>query len=552
LEAKLAPLLKNNKVPSALAAGFFRMARRFLLGRSPANSLEASVFEILGKLSPQLRRVLVCSLQALDALPPRDRDRLLVAELTSDSDQPVEAPRLGELVSHELLQRFSEAVFNETDCAQEERPGLVRVVSDDPETSFIPVKICRLNGLRTNASPPELSLGDYQPQELQQQCTPEVIDGEVILDCQFQTEPCPGNAVEGTCLRVPDVRAGDGVILQGVNFFNIDAKVKLVAQPPATGTREVDAHVCGDEETPLTETVEGKEVTIGDCRVHDIVTFRVPGDLPPAIYGIKVVVPNNTGLPGFEQPEFESGGFQFIRVLPPETGTFQIASEILNCIKETPAPIFPEAGSDDVALRIIRVPILENLTPGEMNDSGNIRFSDVDSGEQRSLNRVLFQGGGVNTSGVSLVFIGFEVDNEDVFEKQIEDFEDAFVEILKSEWNAIASAVGALGGAVALALGLSSAWAAAISTAVALAINVFVALWAPADLIIEDAAAFTMLDLALLTGINFPPPPEVEFTSPGDIKVKVVPVSKGVQYRERREYRSNAEYHITLRYNRLS
>jgi uncharacterized membrane protein YphA (DoxX/SURF4 family) len=187
-----------------------------------------------------------------------------------------------------------------------------------------------------------------------------------------------------------------------------------------------------------------------------------------------------------------------------------------------------------------------------MNDSGNIRFSDVDSGEQRSLNRVLFQGGGVNTSGVSLVFIGFEVDNEDVFEKQIEDFEDAFVEILKSEWNAIASAVGALGGAVALALGLSSAWAAAISTAVALAINVFVALWAPADLIIEDAAAFTMLDLALLTGINFPPPPEVEFTSPGDIKVKVVPVSKGVQYRERREYRSNAEYHITLRYNRLS
>ena len=74
------------------------MIRRFLLGRSPANSLEASVFDTLGKLSPQLRQVLVCSLRVLDALSPRDRDRLLVAELTSDSDQPVETGRLGELV----------------------------------------------------------------------------------------------------------------------------------------------------------------------------------------------------------------------------------------------------------------------------------------------------------------------------------------------------------------------------------------------------------------------------------------------------------------------
>ena len=179
-----------------------------------------------------------------------------------------------------------------------------------PETPSIPVIICRVNGLRTNAFRPELSLGEYEPQEFQQQCTPEVVDGEVVLNCQVQTEPCAGNAVEDTCLRVPDVRAGEGVILQGVNFFNIDAKVRLVAQPPATITREVDAHVCGDEETPLTEIVGGEQETIGDCRVHDIITFRIPEDLPPAIYGIKVVVPNNTGLPGFEQPEIESSGFQ--------------------------------------------------------------------------------------------------------------------------------------------------------------------------------------------------------------------------------------------------
>jgi hypothetical protein len=128
------------------------------------------------------------------------------------------------------------------------------------------------------------------------------------------------------------------------------------------------------------------------------------------------------------------------------------------------------------------------------------------------------------------------------------------VEILKSNWNAIAGGVGATGGLVALALGLSNAWAAAIASAVTLAINIFVALWAPADLIIEDAAAFTALDLGSLTSANFPAPEARGFTSAGGIDVRIEPVSKGVQYTERREYRSgeeDSEYHVTLRYNRF-
>jgi hypothetical protein len=85
----------------------------------------------------------------------------------------------------------------------------------------------------------------------------------------------------------------------------------------------------------------------------------------------------------------------------------------------------------------------------------------------------------------------------------------------------------------------------AIAIVVVLAIAFFVAVWAPADLIIEDASAsFTTLDLAALTSPNFPPPPVVEFTSAGDIKVKIEPVNKGAaQYRERR---------LLLRYNRVS
>lgn len=66
----------------------------------------------------------------------------------------------------------------------------------------------------------------------------------------------------------------------------------------------------------------------------------------------------------------------------------------------------------------------------------------------------------------------------------------------------MARSVGSAGGLVAVALGLSSAWAAAIAAAITLAINIFVALWAPATLIIEDAAAFTALDLATLTSPN--------------------------------------------------
>jgi hypothetical protein len=361
-----------------------------------------------------------------------------------------------------------------------------------------------------------------------------------------QTDDCPGNEVEGTCLRVPEVRAGDAVVLQGVNFFDIQTRVRLEAQAPGTTTREVETHVCGDVTTPVTETVDGVERTIADCRVQDILTFRVPEDLPDGIYGLKVIVPNNVGLPGFGD-EFESTRTQFIRVVPSATATFQIAADILNAVKET-APAF--FGSDEVGIKTLAIPIAPDLTPGPVVER-NFEFGDVDSGEDRRMG-VLFQQGPIG--GVALSIIGFEIDNRDVFEKQIQDFADAYVEILKSGWAAIASSVGALGGLVALALGLSNAWATAIAAAVTLAINIFVALWAPADLIIEDAAAFTTLDLGMLTSPNFPQPAPVEFTSAGGIAVRVEPVSKGFQYVERREYRSDeedSEYHITLRYNRL-
>jgi len=551
LQEKLLPLLANNQVPSVLAAAFFQTARRFLLGRNPANALETTAFGVLQKLSPDLRRVLACSLQVFDAVPSEIRGQLFAPEISGLGDQPVGPSQLAELVSRELLQRASLEVFGEKDCFTEERPGLARFVSFSDDVGNPPLLgICRINGLRTNAFKPRLRLSDYTPDELQQQCTLEVVDDQAKLNCRVQTENCPGNQVEGTCLRVIEVAQGQAVTLEGYNFFNIDARVRLEAKPPGTVTREVDAHVCGDETTPLTEIVDGVELVILDCRVQDQMIFRVPEDLPEGIYGITVVLPNNSGNPGFGAV-LESFPQQFIQVVPSVTATFQIATERLDAVDETSPSWW---GSDEVGIRIIAIPVALDLTPGEITEDNthNFRFGNVDSGDDRDMSRVIFQQSGVG--GVALSIIGFEVDNEELYEKQIEDLGAAFEEILKSQWSLIATAVGGAAGTLtALALGISSAWGTAIAVAITLAIDLAFAYFGRADLIIEDAAAFTALDLATRLSPNFPLPPVLEFTSAGGVDVKVEPVSKDVQYIERRKYDGDdgSEYHITLRYNRL-
>ncbi|MDQ0175000.1 hypothetical protein [Bacillus chungangensis] len=168
------------------------------------------------------------------------------------------------------------------------------------------------------------------------------------------------------------------------------------------------------------------------------------------------------------------------------------------------------------------------------------------------MSRLLFNRN--NIGGVSLSIIGFEIDDEDAYKKQIRSFVDAYAEIIKSQWNAIAGTLGTLGSLTATALGLSTAWASAIAAAVTFLFDVFVALWAPADLIIEDVLGLTAKDLAALTSPNFPVPSISGFTSAGGIKVKISPLDKNVQYRELREYQSNEEssrYQIILRYNRF-
>ena len=552
-EAKLQELLKSNSIPSALAAAFFQMARRYTREASAASNLETDAFRIFDSLPSHLQRVLECTVQTFEGLPRSIRDPLIDSEITKDPSRPLDADFLAERVSKELLARTSLGALDDKDSLENPVPGQVRIIEGDEGIAALRVNICRLNGLRTSSFSPQLTAGEYEPEETQQICTPEVVNGEVLLNCKVQTGDCPGNSVDEVCIHVPQVQAGESVRLEGVNFFNVQARVRLSAKAPGTTTREVEAHVCGDLETPITEEVDGFQRVIADCRVHDRILFRVPEDLPTGIYSIQIAQANTTGIDF--GAELISLPDHFIEVVAPDDATFQIASEILEAKKETSPAFF---GSDEVGLRIGVITIAENLVPGPLVEhrfpsNNQTIFGNVDSGNTREMNRMLFQGAGIG--GVSLSIIGFEVDDQDVFEQQITEFQDAFVAVVQSAWQAVADAVGAVGGGVALAFGLSTAWASAIAAAIVLAILVVVALWAPADLIIEDVIGLSRADLSRLTSPNIAAPAVVEFTSSGGIDVAVEPVSKGVQYRERRKYRSKAEdsdYHITLRYNRLT
>ena len=552
---KLDKLLANTRVPSTLGASFFHLTRRYLAGKVAANALEDRAFATLRRLSPDLQRVLACALDSFDSLSILDRNRLYASDLLLDIDQPLDGAQLTQLFGQEIVENIGIKVFGDARCATEEHPGQVRT-PPHPGGEFPPppVRICRINGLRTQSFVPPLTVGDLNLEEIQQICHIVLEGNEPTLVCEVQTEPCTGGQVDNVCLRVQEVEPGQAVLLEGVNFSSVDTKV-LLKNIPFSSEREVDAHVCGDDETPLTENADGIEVLITDCRVHDRLTFSVPDDLPPGLYSMTVLVPNVSEVPGWG-PVLVSFG-EAIMVIPPSTARFQISSERLNAPAETSPAFF---GSDEVGINILAVPLFPDLTGGDLqrpNDGNPIRFGDVDSGETRGMDHLLFSHQ-QPIAGVGLSILGFEIDGEEAFERQIESFTEAFLDILKDELAFLLEHLKEVEAVVSklAAAGLTGLIAGAIAVAVVLAIDVFVALWAPADLIIEDAIGPTTLELVQLTSVNFPLPLPSEHITPQGIKVKVTPLEKiPLQYRERREYISDDEesrYQIELRYNRVA
>ncbi len=145
---------------------------------------------------------------------------------------------------------------------------------------------------------------------------------------------------------------------------------------------------------------------------------------------------------------------------------------MLNAREETSPASF---GSDEVSIRILAIPLLADLTSGTVQEA-NFRFGDVDSGEQRDMTRVLFSHQ-EHIAGVALSIVGFEIDSEDAFKRQIDSFSAAFIDIVKKEWDFIKAGLAAAGGYEALkGLGVKGFIVLAIAAAMTLAIDVFVAL----------------------------------------------------------------------------
>jgi hypothetical protein len=555
---KLDKLLANNRVPSTLGASLFHMMQRYLAGKAPGNALEESGFATLRSLPKELKRVLSCASDSFDSLTSGERNRLFDAGLLPGIEQPVDLAQLSIAFAQEVADRVGIQAFDDAACAITEHPGKVRVRPFVPgEENFDPlVRICRVNGLRTGSFAPPLGLGDYLPAETQQRCRV-ILEGDVPVQvCDVQATDCPGNDLGGVCQRVLEIEAGQGLVVEGVNFSSVNATVRIATRAaPQTVLREVPAQVCGDDETPLTERIQEQDRLILDCRVHDRLTFQIPGDLPPGVYSFQVAVPNLSPFPG-HGPVLLSN-VEYVSVATPSTARFEIRSETLFARAETSPASF---GSDEVGIRILSVPLFPDLSSGEAqlpNGGAAIRFTDVDSGETRAMDHLLFSHQ-QPIAGVALSIRGFEIDGEEAFEKQIESTLDVFISILKDQLAFVLDHLkeaGAIASKLA-SYGLAGLIAGAIAAAVVVAIDVFVALWAPADPIIEDMIGPSTQDLVELTSVDVALPPASEHITPQGIKVKVTPLGKlPGQYRERREYISDDEdsrYEIVFRYNRLA
>ena len=161
--------------------------------------------------------------------------------------------------------------------------------------------------------------------------------------------------------------------LQGVNYFSTDTKVRITNRDTGRTIRDIETHVWGDVETPITEQVADKTVLINDCRVQDRLTFVVPQDLAPGTYQIQVFVPNITGIPAFG--DFLNSDGEFIEVVPPPTARFQVITEKIIARRETSPASF---GSDEVGLQAIAFPLFADGTFGDPQEEKFKDIRDVD------------------------------------------------------------------------------------------------------------------------------------------------------------------------------
>lgn len=562
VEERLDDLLRRTEVPSALAGAFFRLVSAHGSGRAPANELESFAFEVLSDLSPPTRALISCATDQVSGLTDVEQTRIFGEVITFPDSQPLTESDLAAFVAEEVDQRLGQVASGERDlevCLDAERPGLPRPARcfdiDQNFEGFCP-QICRIDtpslsrAIRTVGHVPELSAGQFEPYEVEQTCTFDAANQE---SCDYLVTPdCTGTWTDGVCLRVPVVERGDTIQLRGYNFFDVDALATLRSLPPLGVYREVEARVCGDQESPVDAPL--------DCNIEDILTFTVPEDLPEGLYHVGVSVPNNTGDPVYDHPWYSADG-PVIRVVPTETSSFELELKDL-LVRRTTA----DWGSDELGLRVVTVPIARDGTVGEMRVVKFDHIGSLDDGDIRNLDRVLYSGR--VDAGIGLSIVGFEIDDQDIYEAGITEFIDAYGQIVESNWSKVADSLGEILGAGTAAAGYAE-YSKVASRVGAEGIKILLALRASSELVIEDGEGLPFVRLAELTSLNFPVPPVIRRTSEGGVDILVSPcqdfpavddpvcsesAKAPFQYTEKRAYWSEdhgSNYQLTLRYKRV-
>ncbi len=556
---KIANYIANNQVPSSLAGAIVQLTRAFLSGREAQSDLERDAFATLAGLSPQTLAAFTLMVEGIDAMPKETSEKIYDSRfLNISTDFILTAENVGEAFDTELSRRIA-IDLNSTEeelCLSGERPGLERTIGcSDIDGTFDSScnRVCRIGrpglvqSVRTKGFIPRLSPGDYLPNEVQSDCSANT-DGDVI--CQTVVFPeCDGTIGAGnTCLVIPTAQQGQSLTMQGFNFFSVDAEIVLSL---VGGTKRVSlpAFVCGD----LSSNAEAD----ADCNVNDLVTFTIPTDLAAGRYQVDVVMPNSAG--SFAS-DFRNK--PLLDILPSADTRFELVADNLNCLEESG---FTSFFSDTIDLTILTTEISPDGSLGGLNKM-HLRFNDVDTGEQRSISKTLFSGPLQGTIAMSI--IGFEVDGEQAFIDQIDNFQDAFVSLLDGIVGKIGGKVGTaigagigelIGGAIAVSAG------AAIGAVVTAAIIATVALWLPADLALEDTDGINGIDFSQRTSLNFPNPEQRKFSSTGGVRVTVEAcedteerdfalcsdqAKQASEYLERRQYNADSRYELTFRYRR--
>jgi hypothetical protein len=364
-----------------------------------------------------------------------------------------------------------------------------------------------------------------------------------LPNCSDKTLGISHPAHNDKCLRGPTARAGDSAVLTGFNFCSSTVELWLTKVGSTTVAAKLKGVVCGDTKTP---TVDAMGKYIADSRVSDRVNIQIPETLVPGNYYAKVRVKNDGQIVASDSttPEYWVSHPAIMRVEPSALLKYHLCVDQSNCYVETDG----EWSSDEIQITAY----VSSFSMATGNGTVTLMkpmpyvMSDADEGDQWTLYPPWDLWGSsaapaLVDGAVVVAIVGYEVDSEDAWKKQIDSFGKAFESFMKDVWEFVGGKIDKIGEELSK---LGWPWgliAGAVAVVFTLGIGLIYAAWAPADLMLRELLILSEKDLYFLTDKNTPLP-SASSTTIGDVRVDVHPQTKqGTKYREWRIYKSLSE-----------